>query len=69
MSAFDWPGLLRVGLCGLRLSPERFWSLSPAELLLMLGVDAASAPLTRQRLGELAREFPDKPERRTDDAE
>lgn len=59
MSGFDWPGLMRAGLGGLRLSPAQFWALSPAELLVMLGTDAGRAPLTRQRLAELAKRFPD----------
>jgi len=60
MSRFDWPGLLRVGIIGLRLRPSDFWQLTPAELTLMLGRDASSAPLGRSRLEELARAFPDE---------
>ncbi|MEZ5913097.1 MAG: phage tail assembly chaperone [Paracoccaceae bacterium] len=59
MSAIDWPGLLRAGLNGLRLTPGEFWRLSPVELMIMLGADAATPPLTRARLDELARAFPD----------
>ncbi len=55
----DWPGLMRAGLAGLGLTPEAFWRLTPAELRIMLGVDAGTAPLTRARLEELARAFPD----------
>lgn len=29
--AVDWPLLLRLALGGLRLSPESFWSMTPAE--------------------------------------
>jgi uncharacterized phage protein (TIGR02216 family) len=57
VSAVDWPALLRAGLCGLGLTPEAFWRLTPAELRLMLGLDAAAAPMTRGRLDELARAF------------
>ena len=32
MSAFDWPGLMRAGICGLGLRPAEFWALTPAEL-------------------------------------
>ena len=60
---FDWPALMRLGLNGLRLPPDRFWSLTPAELMVMLGRDGAGAPLGRQRLEELARAFPDTPNR------
>lgn len=60
MTRFDWPGLMRAGLLGLRLHPDAFWALTPAELLLMLGQGSGTAPLTRARLEELARAFPDK---------
>lgn len=59
----DWPGLMRAGMRGLGLRPDQFWALTPAELVLMLGVEAATPPLTRARLMELARLWPDrKPE-------
>lgn len=59
MSALDWPGLLRAGVRELGLAPEAFWRLTPAELMLMLGVDARQAPLSRARLDELAQQWPD----------
>lgn len=59
MSALDWPGLMRAGLTGLRLTPRDFWALTPAELMLMLGCDGGELPLGRARLDELARAFPD----------
>lgn len=59
MSAFDWPALMRAGVRGLRLTPEEFWRLTPAELAFMLGRGAGEAPLTRARLDELAAAFPD----------
>ena len=59
MSAFDWPGLMRAGLAGLRLTPAEFWALTPAELMVMLGQTGAPAALSRARLEELARRFPD----------
>ncbi len=60
MSRFDWPGLMRLGLRGLGLSPAEFWALTPAELRLMLGLDGGGmAPLGRARLEELAAAFPD----------
>lgn len=59
MTGFDWPGLMRAGMCGLGLRPEEFWRLSPAELMLMLGREGGNAPLSRARLDELARAFPD----------
>jgi len=56
---FDWPGLMRAGLCGLGLSPRDFWRLTPVELMLMLGVGAHDAPLSRARLEELAAVYSD----------
>lgn len=59
MSGIDWPGLLRAGLHGLGLAPGVFWSLTPAELRIMLGAETLAPPLTRARLMELAAAFPD----------
>ena len=59
MSGLDWPGLMRAGLGRLRLSPDVFWRLTPAELALMLGDPEAVPPLNRARLEELARAWPD----------
>lgn len=56
----DWAGLLRRGLRELRLAPADFWALTPVELMMMLGLDEAEAPLTRARLAELAAAYPDK---------
>lgn len=55
----DWTGLMRAGLIGLRLSPEAFWRLTPAELRLMLNFDARVAPMDRDRLAQLMAQFPD----------
>ncbi len=57
----DFPALLRLGLRDLRLHPRDFWALTPAELMLMAGLDTAHAPLTRARLLDLAARFPDRP--------
>lgn len=57
---FDWPALMRAGMTGLRLRPDEFWALTPAELLLMLGAGSGAAPLSRSRLDELAQAYPDK---------
>jgi uncharacterized phage protein (TIGR02216 family) len=59
MSAIDWPGLLRVGLKDLRLTPDAFWRLTPVELKIMLGADRTGLVLTRTRLEELAAAYPD----------
>lgn len=55
----DWAGLLRAGLHQLRLSPAVFWSLTPAELQIMLGATAATAPMGRPQFDALLRDFPD----------
>ena len=56
----DWTGLLRLGLGVLRLRPDEFWALTPVELLVMLGAEGGAPPLTRARLEELARAYPDR---------
>ncbi len=61
MTRIAWPGLMRLGLVQLRLAPEVFWGLTPAELMLMAGLRAGRAALTRAGLAELAARFPDKP--------
>lgn len=61
----DWPGLMRAGIRGLRLLPEQFWALTPAELALMLGVEAGPPAMTRDRLAELSAKYPDLPRSRT----
>ena len=58
-NAMDWPGLMRAGMGALRLPPTVFWALSPIELRIMLGAEAALPPLTRTRLEELAAAYPD----------
>jgi uncharacterized phage protein (TIGR02216 family) len=58
-AAFDWPAVMRAGLQGLGLTPEVFWRLTPAELLMMLGDAPGAAPMGRARLEALAARFPD----------
>ncbi|CAM3076022.1 rcc01693 family protein [Paracoccus nototheniae] len=61
-TGLDWPGLMRAGLQDLRLHPDQFWALTPAELGLMLGLSGALAPrMTRDRLASLAARYPDAP--------
>jgi uncharacterized phage protein (TIGR02216 family) len=59
MSRMDWPALMRAGLIGLRLPPAIFWSLSPAELHMMLGLDAGDTPMGRAALDALQQAYPD----------
>ncbi|SPF80829.1 rcc01693 family protein [Pseudoprimorskyibacter insulae] len=56
---FDWPMLMRLGLHGLGLTPEVFWSLTPAELRVMLGQQGGDAGMNRDRLADLMRAYPD----------
>ena len=51
---------MRLGLRQLRLHPRDFWALTPAELMLMAGLDAGAGPLTRDRLNDLAARYPDR---------
>ena len=57
---FDWPALMRAGLQGLRLRPDDFWALTPAELMLMLGEPAGGVPMGREGLQSLMASFPDE---------
>ncbi|QBF32268.1 rcc01693 family protein [Thalassococcus sp. S3] len=59
MTRFDWPALMRAGMQGLRLTPDQFWKLTPAELQLMLGQGAGAAPMSRARLDDLLAAYPD----------
>lgn len=56
----DWPGLMRAGMRQLRLTPDQFWRLTPAELALMLGVGTGAQPMSRARLDALSRDWPDQ---------
>jgi uncharacterized phage protein (TIGR02216 family) len=67
MNGLDWPALMCLGLRQLRLYPRDFWALTPAELMLMAGLDASTGPLTRARLNDLAARYPDTPKGQTDD--
>ncbi len=61
----DWAALMRLGLGALRLPPEVFWAMTPAELRLALeGAGLARAPGTamdRGRLADLMAAYPDRP--------
>jgi len=63
MSKVAWPALLRAGLRDLRLDPETFWSLTPAELQLMLGSGAQAGPLLSSGLDALMSAYPDETKR------
>lgn len=59
MSKLDWPALMRAGMQGLGLSPDIFWSLTPAELQLMLGDPGRTGPLLSSGLDALMAVYPD----------
>ena len=61
MSNIAWSKLMRLGLVELRLSPEDFWNLSPAELMMMLGVASGSAGMSRSVFAKLTALYPDEP--------
>ncbi len=61
MSRIAWARLMRLGLVELRLTPETFWSLTPAELFMLAGVGDGPAALTRAGLDDLVARFPDAP--------
>ncbi len=60
----DWPTLMRLGLGRLGMTPDTFWSMTPAELVLALegaGVLAApgQGPMSHAALLRLMAEYPD----------
>ncbi|MEX0365355.1 MAG: rcc01693 family protein [Ruegeria sp.] len=67
MSGFDWPALMRAGILGLRLTPDQFWRLTPAELWLMLGQGAGMPAMNRKGLDVLLAAYPDKEQGERDD--
>lgn len=62
----DWPGLMRAGLAGLRLTPDVFWKLTPAELWLMIGDPSGVRPMGRTQLETLRAAWPDGQRERDD---
>lgn len=61
MTAIAWPRLMRLGMVQLGLSPDVFWNLTPAELMLMAGGVPGHEALTRAGLADLAGRYPDAP--------
>ncbi|APE43814.1 hypothetical protein BOO69_10610 [Sulfitobacter alexandrii] len=57
-----WAELMRAGLHGLRLAPETFWALTPAELRIMLGCEGRQAPMLSDGLAALMAAYPDQKE-------
>lgn len=59
MSGIAWPALMRAGLRELGLRPAEFWSLTPAELMVMLGRGGETGSLDRAGFEALRAAFPD----------
>jgi len=66
-TGFDWPALMRAGLHWLRLKPDEFWALTPAELQLMLGSGSGTAPMLRDGLAALMAAYPDNGKEQNDE--
>lgn len=68
MTGFDWGGLMRAGIGHKGLLPHEFWALTPAELMMVLGLDGGGSPaMARTRLEELSRQWPDaQPQKETE---
>ncbi|WP_227267849.1 rcc01693 family protein [Roseobacter weihaiensis] len=60
MNRIEWPALMRAGLQQLGLRPDEFWTLTPAELQVMLGDPAKTGPLLSNGLEALMTAYPDK---------
>lgn len=58
MQRFNWLELMRFGLVQLRLTPDQFWALTPAELTLIAGSDGARV-MSRSGLDALMTRYPD----------
>lgn len=65
--ATDWAALMRLGLGALRLPPETFWAMTPAELARALEgaglVPVPSRAMGPKGLAALMDRFPDTPSR------
>ncbi len=55
-----WPGLLRLGVLELGLTPEAFWRLSLAEWHALTAVPEQDQGLTRPRFDALSALYPDE---------
>jgi len=59
VTRFEWPLLLEAGVRGAGLKPGEFWSLTPAELMLILGQGGGGRQMAREALVALEAAFPD----------
>jgi uncharacterized phage protein (TIGR02216 family) len=61
VNRIDWLRLMRLGLVEIGLRPREFWDMTPAELMLLAGIDArGGAAMTRPGLDALMARFPDR---------
>ncbi|XDA96554.1 rcc01693 family protein [Sulfitobacter sp. LCG007] len=67
MTGLAWGPLLRLGLRRLRLKPEEFWALTPAELQIMLGDPGAGGPMLSAGLEAMMAAYPDEQEGNDDE--
>ncbi len=58
MKRFDWAELMRFAMVQLRLTPDQFWALTPAELALFAGPGQRNA-MSRSGLAELIKQYPE----------
>lgn len=65
MTRIAWPRLMRLGMIELGLSPDIFWSLTPAELFLLAGFADGGGALDRAGFESLLARFPDAPRAQT----
>ncbi len=61
----DWAGLVRLGLGAMRLAPDVFWAMSPAELRLALEgagflAPDSQLPMDQNSLAQLMAAYPDQ---------
>ena len=57
---FPWREAIGFGLGVLKLSPDAFWRMTPRELAYAIeAASGRSAPLTRTRLDEMRKRYPD----------
>jgi len=56
----NWSDWMQAAVHGAGLSLDVFWSLTPAELMFVLGKTQGASPLNRDRLAQLCAQFPDK---------
>lgn len=60
MTSIAWSRLMRLGLVQMRLSPDVFWNLTPAELMLLAGTGDTASAMSRAGFEDLSDRFPDE---------